>query len=74
MKNVDDAKPLLSLHMYMCKLTDLAMELTIIILLAYFRDVLLPYFNEIYLMPEHPSLKNVNEIWQASKDVEKRYK
>ena len=37
------------------------------------RDVLLPYFNEIYLMPEYPSLKRVNTVLQASKEVGWRY-
>ena len=41
--------------------------------ISYCRDVLLPYFNEIYLMPEHPSLDNVNKALLASKTGDNRY-
>ena len=42
-------------------------------LLFKFRDALLPYFNDIYLVPEHPALKNVSDVLCASNRVKKRY-
>jgi hypothetical protein len=37
------------------------------------RDVLLSYFNDIYLIPDHPSLKNISNILQTYSHVNKRY-
>jgi serine/threonine-protein kinase ATR len=35
------------------------------------RDALLPYFSDIYLVPEHPALKNVRDVLCASNMVKK---
>ena len=60
-----------------CTMCRVYIEIVITILLVcyqfFFRDVLLPYFSEICLMPDHISLKNVNTILQASKQADRRY-
>ena len=36
------------------------------------RDALMPYFSEVYLIPDHPSLSNVNGTLRASNVMDKR--